>query len=204
MPKISLQTSNGFTFVPSNEEAVEFAWTSDNLVDMKLSQLNPFDRLPSVEAYLGQKLTLNWEPSPQDGLSLRGRDFELGGPTSFTNDQILADDMIIHLNTGTVGIHTAVKPGVTIMYQVVESDIQKENLPEEVNFGQSLVMLPHIRFSGRARILKVEVDFCTLVARCAREIEGKVKKQHRDIGKERDLTDFEKAYLEDVMEAKEM
>jgi hypothetical protein len=60
---------------------------------------------------------------------------ELGGPTDFTCNQILADDMIIHCRTGTVGVHTSVKPGVTIIYHIIESNVQGENVPVKVNFG---------------------------------------------------------------------
>jgi hypothetical protein len=44
---IPLQTSNGSTFVPYDEKAAEFDWTSEALVDKKISQLNPFDCLLS-------------------------------------------------------------------------------------------------------------------------------------------------------------
>ncbi len=39
-----------------------------------------------------------------------------------------------------------------------------------------MVILAHVCFSGRVRILKAEVDFATLVACCAQNLEGKVKK----------------------------
>lgn len=39
-----------------------------------------------------------------------------------------------------------------------------------------MVILAHVCFSGRVRILKAEVDFATLVACCAQNLESKVKK----------------------------
>ena len=49
-------------------------------------------------------------------------------------------------------------------------------MPVKVNFGANVVILAHVRFSGHVRILKAEVDFATLVACCAHDLEGKVKK----------------------------
>jgi hypothetical protein len=103
--------------------------------------------------------------------------------------------MIIHYRTGTVGVHTSVKPGVIIMYDIIESNVQGENVPIKVNFGANVVILAHVRFSGRVRILKAEVDFATLVTCCAQNLEGKVKKEYENIKKERPLTAFGRAYL---------
>jgi hypothetical protein len=83
-------------------------------------------------------------PGPRDGLSLRGRDFEICGPTDFTYGQILAHDMIIHRLHLTVGMHTAVRPGVTIVYQVIESIVHGESLPVQLNFSANMVILPHV------------------------------------------------------------
>jgi hypothetical protein len=131
-----LQTSDGSTFVLCEEKAAEFNWTSESLVDRKLSQLNPLDHLLSKETCLSQKLSLNKVRGLVHRMvSLYVVETELGGPADFTCNQILADDMIIHCRTGTVGVHTSVKPGVTIIYHIIESNVQGENVPVKVNFG---------------------------------------------------------------------
>jgi hypothetical protein len=142
-----LQTSDGSTFDLFEEKAAEFNWTSETLVDRKLSQLNPLDHLLSKETCLSQKLSLNKVRGLVHRMvSSNVVETELGEPTDFTCNQILADDMIIHYRTGTVGVHTLVKPGVIIMYDIIESNVQGENVPIKVNFGVNVVILAHVHF----------------------------------------------------------
>lgn len=90
-----MQTSDGSTFVLCEEKAAEFNWTSESLVDRKLSQLNPLDHLLSKETCLSQKLSLNKVRGLVHRMvSLYVVETELGGPTDVTCNQILADDMM--------------------------------------------------------------------------------------------------------------
>lgn len=191
------------TVVPTDPEKAEFKWSSPYLyVDV-----DEDDRgyKTDVDHYIGQVLRVYWRPDPVDGVQEKQR-------------TDMYDTILPSLGIGVyrfylgeapkTGLNTVTRSGVTIEFEVLESSEQRERDEDEVQerdedqvASEDDSVMYRTSYSGRARIIKLKVDFGVLVQQHALQLFRTVTREHQRIERERPLKAAEVAYVESIKAA---
>ena len=166
-------------------------------------------------AYRGQAMRVYWHPSQVDPVKAKERGVSFYGESKPPLGILIAFFRLYRnpSNTGNV----AKKQGdVAIDYEVVECDISKRERVDEVEeisdvesdeeaddgLRRVVTTIEHkyhsIKYSGKVRIMKIQVDFSVLVREHAEKVHREINSMHQLVLKERPLTHAEKEYKEFV------
>lgn len=160
-------------------------------------------------AYRGQMLRVYWHPSHADPVQApKHTDFY--GQTLPSLGVRIAEFSLIQSDRGNQ--FESNKGGVTIDYEVLESNaVKTEDAEEEEEVSdyedddEAEDSLEHtkkyIQYSGKVKLIKMNVDFGVLVRAQARKVMGELDRKHSIIQEERPLTASEKEYKQLVIVA---
>jgi hypothetical protein len=178
----------GASFVPSDMESAEFKWDSGYLYD-NADEDDSYKKPP--ESYCGQKLRVFWRPETVDGVEEKPRlDTDMHDrPLPSLGVEIAKFEIGDAPKTG-LNVRTS-RTGVTVEFEVLESLEETgmgldEDEPEE----------ECTCYSGRARIVKLKVDFGALVRQHALQLFRNTRREHARIERERPLKASEVAHLQ--------
>lgn len=178
----------GASFVPFDMVGAEFKWDSGYLYDNP-DEDDSYKKPP--ESYCGQKLRVFWRPETVDGVEEKPRlDTDMHDrPLPSLGVEIAKFEIGDAPKTG-VNVRTS-RTGVTVEFEVLESLEETgmgldEDEPEE----------ECTCYSGRARIVKLKVDFGALVQQHALQLFRNTRREHARIERERPLKASEVAHLQ--------
>lgn len=175
-PTTTEECCGEFKPLPSTKDT--FSWNCEELSFANSLQREWGDI--GFHEYLGQKLIASW---------LAG-DVDIPEANERNGDQSNSVPLVgIRLNTTpSQGVKTWPMPFINFKLEVLKSRaLQKDEVT--------------VNFSGRVRLVRIEMNFLCLVRAYARTLEASLESSRRQIEESRPLLEHEKAYLQEVRQA---
>lgn len=190
-------------------------WLNDDIDEEEDREKGYNDAHNANYAYRGQAIRVYWHPNQVDPVKAKERGVSLYGGAKPPLGICVAS-FRLYGNPRNTGNEAKKKRGVAIEYEVIECDTSKEEgvdeleeisdveSDEEAEDGLRRVVktIEHkyhlIKYSGKVRIIKIQVDFSVLVREHAARVQREINSKHQRVLKERPLTHAEKEYKQFV------